>query len=187
MRNCLLPRSTGLLFALRTLAPYVPDLHILDVTMAYPGIPPAGYGQSYYTLRSVFLDRVPPPALHVHLRLYQVARDVPIGDVQAGSVGRGAEASVEETKVFEEWLRRRWREKDELLEGFYRDGHFGSGGERPVGSSAGTEGAVSGAVEVPVKVRSGWDVVNAYCWFLPWIVWYEVGKVKGAVFGIFGR
>ncbi|KAG8987453.1 hypothetical protein FRB90_003331, partial [Tulasnella sp. 427] len=130
MRNCLLPRSTGLLFALRTLSPYVPDLHLLDITMGYPGIPPAGYGQSYYTLRSVFLDRVPPPELHIHMRMYQVARDVPIGDVghaKDGHVGRGAEASDEETKVFGEWLLSRWREKDELLETFYRSGRFWSG------------------------------------------------------------
>ncbi|KAG8955404.1 hypothetical protein FRC04_008755 [Tulasnella sp. 424] len=189
MRNCLLPRSTGLLFALRTLSPYVPDLHVLDITMGYPGIPPAGYGQSYYTLRSVFLDRVPPPELHIHMRMYQVARDIPIGDAGSakdGNVGRGAEAKPEETKVFEEWLIRRWREKDDLLETFYRTGRFFSGGEKPVESTAGGEkGKMAGgdAVEIPLEVRSGWDYLQAYCWFLPWIVWYEWRKVKGAIFG----
>ena len=36
----LLPRSTGMLHALRSLSPRVPDLHVLDVTIAYPGACP---------------------------------------------------------------------------------------------------------------------------------------------------
>lgn len=37
MENLLLPRSTGLLYSLRALLPHVPDLHLLDVTIVYPG------------------------------------------------------------------------------------------------------------------------------------------------------
>jgi len=47
MKNLLLPRSTGLHYSLRSLAPYIPDLKMLDLTVVYPGIPPMGYGQSY--------------------------------------------------------------------------------------------------------------------------------------------
>jgi hypothetical protein len=72
MRHTLLPRSTGLLFCLRDLAQKVPDLKIVDLTVAYPGMcvalylffvevvdstshrPSEGYGQDYYTLQSVF-------------------------------------------------------------------------------------------------------------------------------------
>lgn len=50
-RNLLLPRSTGILFCLRELIAQTPDLKLVDFTIGYPGIPPAGYGQSYYTLR----------------------------------------------------------------------------------------------------------------------------------------
>lgn len=99
MTHTLLPRSTGLHYALRALSPRVPNLKLLDVTVAYPGkrvnlsdcsllaervrsgIPPMGFGQSYYTLRSVFMDRVPPPVVHMHLRLFHVATEVPIGDL----------------------------------------------------------------------------------------------------------
>ena len=42
-----------------------------------------GYGQSYYTLRSIFFDRIPPPVIHMHLRMFDVARDVPIGDLSS--------------------------------------------------------------------------------------------------------
>jgi hypothetical protein len=39
------PRSTGLLFCLRTLLPQVPDLQLLDVTIGYPGVPAGKYPQ----------------------------------------------------------------------------------------------------------------------------------------------
>ena len=45
------------------------------------GIPPLAYGQSYYTLRSIFFDGVPPPQIHLHLRLFDVNKEVPIGDL----------------------------------------------------------------------------------------------------------
>ena len=38
MRHTLLPRSTGLLYCLRSLSPQIPGLHLLDVTIAYDGI-----------------------------------------------------------------------------------------------------------------------------------------------------
>lgn len=37
MTNTLLPRSTGLHYSLRSLAPRIPTLHLIDVTMVYPG------------------------------------------------------------------------------------------------------------------------------------------------------
>lgn len=42
-----------------------------------------GYGQSYYTLRSIFFDGVPPPRIHLHLRLFDVSKEVPIGDLSS--------------------------------------------------------------------------------------------------------
>jgi hypothetical protein len=45
--NVLHPRSTGLLFALRTLMPEVRDLKLLDVTIGYPGVPRGGYAQEW--------------------------------------------------------------------------------------------------------------------------------------------
>lgn len=37
MKHMLLPRSTGLHYSLRALAPRIPDLRLLDMTVAYPG------------------------------------------------------------------------------------------------------------------------------------------------------
>lgn len=39
MKNILLPRSTGLHYSLRSLAPRIPDLKLLDLTVVYPGEP----------------------------------------------------------------------------------------------------------------------------------------------------
>ena len=41
MKNQLLPRSTGLLFSLRTLKQHVPDLALYDLTVGYPNMPAA--------------------------------------------------------------------------------------------------------------------------------------------------
>lgn len=38
LRHILLPRTTGLHVALRSLAPRIPDLHLLDLTVAYEGM-----------------------------------------------------------------------------------------------------------------------------------------------------
>ncbi|KAL5494708.1 hypothetical protein ACEPAI_169 [Sanghuangporus weigelae] len=81
MRYTLLPRSTGLHYSLRALAPRIPDLKLLDMTVAYPGIPAGGDGQLYYTIRSIFMDRIAPPTVHIHLRLIDVASMVPVGDL----------------------------------------------------------------------------------------------------------
>jgi hypothetical protein len=35
--NVLLPRSTGLHYTLRSLAPRMPSLKVIDITMMYPG------------------------------------------------------------------------------------------------------------------------------------------------------
>lgn len=117
----LLPRSTGMQFALRSLLPRVPDLHLLDATIIYPGIPPTGFGQSYYTLRSIWLAGVPPPRVHIHLKLYNVRQEVPIGSISTSGVGSEVEVSEEDRVVFEKWMQARFREKDEDFERFYKD------------------------------------------------------------------
>ncbi|EUC63798.1 acyltransferase [Rhizoctonia solani AG-3 Rhs1AP] len=190
MQHILLPRSTGLLFCLRTLAPHMPSLKLLDVTIAYPGIPRGGYGQAYYTLRSVFMQGVPPPRVHVHLRLYDVANDVPIG------APRGAEEANEtERAEFDRWLLERWREKDMLMEQQLTEGRFRASSEKPATSSTAIGGAKekkwdeeracskdgSGAVEWPVQLNSKVEVMDAFCWFMPFVVGISVWRFSGFI------
>ncbi|KZO95979.1 hypothetical protein CALVIDRAFT_537566 [Calocera viscosa TUFC12733] len=153
MKNMLLPRSTGLLFCLRTLSPSIPNLAVVDFTIGYAGIPAGGYGQDFYTLRSVFFNGISPPTLHLHMRIWQ-AKDLPLGEM-GESATRGAEASQAERDAFDLWLLERWREKDAWMDGFYKDGEFQTN---------------KGRVTFPLQVSGVAQVGQAFCWFVPVIV-----------------
>lgn len=118
------PRSTGLLFCLRTLQTQVPDLQLLDMTIGYPGVPVGEYPQDYYGLFSVFLYGVPPPTVHVHLKLYNLD-DVP-------SARNPETTTKEENKDFELWLRGVWKEKEERLLHFFDRQRFDGGLEEVI-------------------------------------------------------
>ena len=113
------------------------------------GIPEFKYGQSYYTLRSIFFDRIPPPAVHMHIRVFDVSRDVPIGDISATNPnmlpqknGEAIETEVpeDEKEMFDVWLRDLWREKDSMMVRYLENGSFAEEGGKEV--------------VVPVKLRS---------------------------------
>ncbi|KAI0067914.1 acyltransferase-domain-containing protein [Artomyces pyxidatus] len=172
----LLPRSTGLHYSLRALSPRTPNLHLIDITVAYPGIPPFGYGQDYYTLRSVFFDRVPPPAVHMHIRRFAVAADVPIGDVSRADPGvlpsdpaaLEVEVPEDERKVFDAWVRALWTEKDRLLDRFLATGSFSADPEK------------SPEVIVPLELRSQREVLDAF-YIVPALVGYAYARIRRLV------
>ncbi|KII93343.1 hypothetical protein PLICRDRAFT_171111 [Plicaturopsis crispa FD-325 SS-3] len=175
MVHTLLPRSTGLHYSLRSLAPRMPSLRLIDVTMVYPGVPPMGYGQNYYTLFSVFFTRVPPPAIHMHIRVFDVANDVPIGDISNSNpsvlpTDKSSNQKVEvdfperDKQKFDVWLRELWREKDRLITKFHETGSFASG----------TPQAEKASVEVPLRLKSQREVLDAFCFFLVAVVGYQL-------------
>jgi hypothetical protein len=177
MKHILLPRSTGLLYSLRSLAPRIPDLRLLDMTVAYPGIPPMGYGQNYYTLRSLFFDGVAPPAIHMHLRMFDVKGGVPIGDL-AGTSAAGTpdpkakhivEVDIpnEEKDVFDVWLRKLWQEKDQGMDKFFESHSFKS------------KDTSVASVEIPLKLRRKREILDAFCFFWPASVAYLWGRLRG--------
>ncbi|TXT06073.1 hypothetical protein VHUM_03546 [Vanrija humicola] len=112
------PRSTGLLFCLRTLLPSVPDLKLLDVTITYPEIPFGKYPQSWYSLPSVFFNGVPPPTIRLHLSLYSDLNSpkCEIPSLKASSPTADGLAPEGEAREFELWLRKRWQAKEKRLE-----------------------------------------------------------------------
>ncbi|RPD63108.1 hypothetical protein L227DRAFT_572947 [Lentinus tigrinus ALCF2SS1-6] len=179
MTHTLLPRSTGLQYSLRSLAPRVPNLQLLDITMAYPGIPYLGYGQDYYTLRSIFCDRVPPPAVHMHIRKFDVNREIPIGNVLAsnpnvlpnGSAKSTVEVDIPETErdAFELWLRDLWREKDKLMGRFLDTGYL---------SAAAESGTSTASLVVPVRLKHSYEVLDAFCFFVPAVVGWAWSKLR---------
>ncbi|KIO02297.1 hypothetical protein M404DRAFT_1002311 [Pisolithus tinctorius Marx 270] len=177
LHNVLLPRSTGLLYSLRSLAPRLPTLKLLDITVIYPGIPPRGYGQSYYTLRSIFCDRVPPPVVHMHLRIFDVAKEVPIGNISKcgpTAIANGwATPSLYETGVpegererFDEWLRELWTCKDRYMTRFLE----------------GDTSVAQKPVQVPLELQGKVQVAGAYCYFIPVIVAYTWSKLAKQFF-----
>ncbi|KDN52125.1 acyltransferase-domain-containing protein [Tilletiaria anomala UBC 951] len=100
LKYTVLPRSTGLLFCLRALAADIDDLWLVDYTIGYPGIAPTGYGEDYYTLRSVFMQGVPPPRVHLNCIMTRVtapddgAKSGPSVDSMATLGGSVAAAAV---------------------------------------------------------------------------------------------
>src|ERR1700722_8858835 len=192
LAHILLPRSTGLFYSLRSLAPRVPTLRLIDVTMVYPGkvpvsklntgkvtsnigVPPKGYGQSYYTLRSIFCDRIPPPAIHIHLRIFDVASEVPIGSSKDSPIDSARsrrtqpddiEFSEEERTRFDLWLRELWQDKDQLISRFHETGTFVSETTKFENSD----------VVIPMELRRKRDFLDAFCFCGPAIAGYIWAK-----------
>lgn len=107
LRHLILPRSRGLQFCLEELGDSVEWIY--DCTIAYSDIPPGGYGQDIYTLKTLYLEGLKAPHVHMHWRRF-ATKNIPIRDPIA----------------FDRWLIDRWTEKDMLLEDFAQHGCFPS-------------------------------------------------------------
>lgn len=105
MKHQLLPRSTGLQFCLQELHGTVD--YIYDCTIGYEGTPVGGYASQVFGLRSVYFQGRPPKSVNMHWRRFAI-KDIPLDD---------------STKM-SEWILERWREKDELLSYFVKNGKF---------------------------------------------------------------
>lgn len=186
-----LPRSTGLHTTLLSLS-QLPSLYLMDITVGYPGIPRGGYGQTYYTLRSIFFEGTPPPEVHYHVRLYNVQKEVPLYAPSTSSIPQATkddpsltleqrrilaqsmsshpdllEPGEEDKKAFDTWLRERWYEKDELMEKWYQ------GGQKRLGT--GSEGEQE--VVIPLELRSIGEIMDGFCWFAPVLAGYVFSKL----------
>jgi len=138
------------------------------------------YGQSYYTLRSIFFDRVPPPVIHMHLRVFDVSKDVPIGDISASNPnvvpkgqpnGHAVEVDFadEEKATFDLWLRELWRDKDESIVRFHETGFFVAGKLYETAS-----------VDIPLELRNKHEISDAFCFFLPAFFRFVSTKLRRA-------
>lgn len=147
-------------------------------THSYTGIPPLGYGQDYYTLRSVFFDGVAPPAIHIHLRMFEVAAQVPIGDLSATNAAESPEDKMSKKRVvevdipeaekaaFDLWLRKLWQEKDESMTRFNNTGAYSAvHGTSPI-------------VQVPLKLHRKREILDAFCFFMPAAAGYLWGRIR---------
>ena len=108
----------------------------------------------------------------MHIRLFDVSRDVPIGDISATNPnvlpqnkGKAVETEVPdgEKEAFDEWLRGLWREKDSMMVRYLETGSFaGEGGKEVV---------------IPVKLRSRREALTPFGFFIPDVVEWARGKV----------
>lgn len=121
-----------------------------------------GYGQSYYTLRSIFFGGIPPPAIHMHIRRFDVAVDVPIGNISGGMTRTppcgevaGVDVPEDERQAFDVWLRDRWIEKDKLIQRFHDTGTFSSSLNKYP------------EIDVPLELRRKREVFGVFLFFIP--------------------
>lgn len=148
-RNVLLPRSTGLLTCLHALAPQLPNLQVLDVTVGYSGVPENIHPHTVITLRRTFLMCRQPRRIHMHLRLLPLrprAEDEKTPDLISVPTPRSPTVSDEDKDIFKIWLIDLWRDKDRRLDGFHAKP------TKPLGAAS---------VEFQLQMRSpAWDTVE---------------------------
>ena len=77
----------------------------------------------------------------MHVRVFDVSRNVPIGDISATNPnvlpqkkGEAVETEVpdDEKEAFDGWLRDLWREKDTMMARYLATGSFAEGGGKEV-------------------------------------------------------
>ncbi|KAI4132003.1 MAG: hypothetical protein LQ341_006318 [Variospora aurantia] len=105
MQHQLLPRSKGLQFCIQQLRKTVP--YVYDCTIAYEGVPTGQYASEIFTIQAAYFGGKPPKSVNMYWRRFDVW-SIPADDDRA----------------FDNWLRARWIEKDQLLDHYQKTGRF---------------------------------------------------------------
>jgi 1-acyl-sn-glycerol-3-phosphate acyltransferase len=103
--HTLLPRVTGMQFALTTLGQNIGG--VFDLTIGYTGTTPLEHPEDTFGLKSLFFNGIAPPLIHVHVKYHPIST-IPYNDQSA----------------FQDWLYTVYREKDRLMAEFYQNGCF---------------------------------------------------------------
>ncbi|KAJ5466721.1 hypothetical protein N7539_009450 [Penicillium diatomitis] len=146
-KHLVLPRSTGLFFCLQQLRGTVD--YVYDSTIAYEGPAKGSYPDKYFTLRSTYVRGRAPTSVNMHWRRFAVA-DIPLDD----------------QKRFDEWLRARWAEKDELMNQYFETGRFPSALAGSIEAKSATEtqkvAASTGYVESYVRLHHWTEIIQIF-------------------------
>jgi hypothetical protein len=99
----------------------------------------------------------------MHLRIFDVTKDIPIGDISGtnpAATPNGTNRETlevdfpdEEKVVFDEWLRKLWMDKDGFMTKFLHSDCYTVDGH--------------GAIEIPLELRSNREIPDAFCFFAP--------------------
>ena len=107
--------------------------------------------------------------VHMHIRKFNVAQEVPIGDLSASNPSTvpsskhksekspmdAVEVDIpeEERDRFDTWLRDLWRRKDDNIERYLSSGSFTAASDQ--------------AVDIPIALKRRRDILDAFCFFIP--------------------
>jgi hypothetical protein len=120
------------------------------------------FPQDIFTLRSTFFQGRRPKSVNMYWRRFAVS-EIPIND----------------PTNFDHWLLERWREKDQLLEGYLQTGRFPANDgedEAPNGtiSSKGAEG--EGYIETEIRAKHWFEFLRIY---IPMTALYLIIRLVG--------
>lgn len=101
--HTLVPKTTGIHHTVEKLRPRL--THIYDLTIAYPSHQKQ-WAYDKYTIENCLFRRSGPSKVFIHIDRFDIA-DIPA-----------------EQKEFDDWMRKRFMQKDELLRNFYLKGEF---------------------------------------------------------------
>lgn len=103
--HTLVPRVTGMQFALNTLGRHI--CGVFDLTIGYSGTRTDEFPEDTFGLMSLFFDGVAPQLIHFYVRFHPIEK-IPYQDPQA----------------FAQWMYSLYQEKEQLMARFYREGRF---------------------------------------------------------------
>jgi Acyltransferase C-terminus len=111
----LMPKATGLFHILRSLRKK--SEYLYDITVAYSGHDKSVYAYDYYSPNVVFGEGNGPKSVHMHVDRFRID-DIP------GISDQDYDPEETTTPEFEEWIRNRFIEKDQLMGDFFARGVF---------------------------------------------------------------
>jgi len=102
--------------------------------------------------------------------MFDVARDVPIGDITTASGASTpnsrrkhtveVDIPVNEKETFDIWLRKLWTEKDKDMDRYLEVGSFNS------------KQIPTPSIEIPLRLREKSEILDAFCFFWPAVFVY---------------
>jgi hypothetical protein len=98
----------------------------------------------------------------MHIRRFDVAVDVPIGNISGG-----VDVPEDERQAFDVWLRDRWIEKDKLIQRFHDTGTFSSSLDKYP------------EIDVPLELRHKREVFGIFLFFIP-ALGYAWSRLQGS-------
>jgi 1-acyl-sn-glycerol-3-phosphate acyltransferase len=114
-KHVILPRSTGLFHILRCLEEK--SEYLYDFTIGYSGLKSTSIPFDEYPIDKVFFEGAGPDAIHIHVDRFKLS------EIPGLSLSK-YDPLEKPNSAFEEWLRARFLEKDQLLEEFFATGKF---------------------------------------------------------------